>query len=233
MKKIAVLSDIHGNHIALKAVLQDISCQGVQECFILGDMVGYYYHPVEVMRLLKESGLKLSMIRGNHERMLEQVLQGNLTWQEVSQKYGHGLQMAAQHLPEAVLRELLSLPDQRMEERGDVSFLLCHGTPLDMDLYIYPDAQAREFVFSGIQADFVFLGHTHYPLIRPSGTCLFINPGSVGQARNRGGLASWCVVNLDNGVITMQSTPYDVRSILQECKRYDSNVLYLQDVLLR
>lgn len=233
MRKIAILSDIHGNHIALKMVLQDISRQGIQECFVLGDMVGYYYHPVEVMRLLNESGLKLSMIRGNHERMMIKVLQGELTWKEVSRKYGHGLQMAAQQLPKVLLQELLSLPDQRTEVRDDVSFLLCHGAPTDVDRYIYPDAPKSQFDFPDVRTDFVFLGHTHYSLIRPGERFLLVNPGSVGQARNRGGLASWCVVNLDNGVVTMQNTPYDIESILQECKQHDSDVPYLQDVLLR
>lgn len=231
--KIAVLSDIHGNYVALKAVLQDISRQGVQECFILGDMVGYYYHPAEVMWLLGESGLKLSMIRGNHERMMTKVLQGELTWKEISRKYGHGLQMAAQQLPKTVLQEILSLPDQRMEEREGVSFLLCHGAPSDMDRYIYPDAPMHQFDFPDVRTDFVFLGHTHYPLVRQGGRFLIVNPGSVGQARNRGGLASWCAVNLANNVITMQSTPYDVEAVLQECKRHDPNMPYLQDVLLR
>ena len=233
MRKIAILSDIHGNHIALKAVLQDISCQGIQECFVLGDMVGYYYHPVEVMHLLSKSGLKLSMIRGNHERMIAKVLQGELTWREVSLKYGHGLQIAVQQLPKTTLQKLLSLPDQRTEERDDVSFLLCHGAPSDVDRYIYPDAPMGEFDFPDVRANFVFLGHTHYPMIRQDSHFLLVNPGSVGQARNRGGLASWCVLNLDNDVVTMQSTPYDITSILQECKQHDSDVPYLQDVLLR
>lgn len=233
MKKIAVLSDIHGNHVALKAVLRDIASQGIQECFVLGDTIGYYYHPAEVMRLLGESGLKLSMIRGNHERMLEKALQGKLAWEEVSSKYGHGLQMAAQQCPKDVLQELLSLPDQRTEKRGGVSFLLCHGAPSDMDQYIYPDAPMCQFDFPDVRTNFVFLGHTHYPLIRQGRGFSIVNPGSVGQARNRGGLASWCVVNLANDVITVQSTPYDIEAILQECKRYDPDVSYLQDVLLR
>ncbi len=51
--KIGVLSDIHGNHYALKAVLEEARRCGVEYLFILGDLVGYYYYPDEVLKLLE------------------------------------------------------------------------------------------------------------------------------------------------------------------------------------
>jgi hypothetical protein len=45
MSKIAVLSDIHGNSAALQAVLQEICRRNIEECFILGDLIGYYHRP--------------------------------------------------------------------------------------------------------------------------------------------------------------------------------------------
>ena len=52
MSKIAVLSDIHGNSAALQAVLQEICRWNIEECFILGDLIGYYHRPLEVLRFL-------------------------------------------------------------------------------------------------------------------------------------------------------------------------------------
>ena len=95
MSKIAVLSDIHGNSTALRAVLRDLHHQQIEECFILGDLIGYYYRPLEVLRLLDESNISCQMIRGNHERMLERVLRDELKWEDIRSRYGHGTEIAA------------------------------------------------------------------------------------------------------------------------------------------
>ena len=233
MSLIAVLSDIHGNAVALQAVLQDIQRQKIEECFILGDLIGYYHRPLEVLQLLEESKLRCRMIRGNHERMLEHALQGSIDWDKICVKYGHGLKIAAQQIPTKSLMEFLSLPNQRQEERDGKRFLLCHGSPPDEDRYIYPDAKAEMFDFAEIEADYVLLGHTHYPMIRCSKFFCVVNPGSVGQARERGGYANWCIINTENDVITMRQTPYDITQVLNECRQYDPELAYLQDVLRR
>ena len=67
--KIAVLSDIHGNNLALKLVLDEARILGVERLFILGDIVGYYYHPEEVIHLLND--WHKEMIQRNHESMLK------------------------------------------------------------------------------------------------------------------------------------------------------------------
>ncbi|MFO0212044.1 MAG: metallophosphoesterase family protein, partial [Pseudanabaena sp.] len=67
--KIGVLSDIHGNHLALEAVLKEARKLGVEKLLILGDLVGYYYHSVEVLRQLEEWSTE--MIGGNHEEMMK------------------------------------------------------------------------------------------------------------------------------------------------------------------
>lgn len=233
MSRIAILSDIHGNSTALAAVLDDIKRQKIDECFILGDFVGYYYHPREVLQLLQESGLACARIRGNHERMLERALRGGILWEDIRRKYGSGLEIAARELPEDTLAELLSLPDERLEEHGGRRFLLCHGAPGDVDRYIYPDAPPETFDFSDVAADYILLGHTHYPMLRFREKYCVVNPGSVGQARTRGGVADWCVINTDNDVVTMRQTPYDVDAVICDCLRYDADVPYLQEVLRR
>lgn len=233
MSKIAILSDIHGNRAALQAVREEMAKQKAAACFILGDFIGYYHRPREVLRLLDDLPLRVEAIRGNHERMLEQALQGKLPWSEISRRYGHGLKMAADQLPKERLDRLMGLPDQRAVECGGKRFLLCHGSPGTPDRYLYPDAEGKAFDFSGIDADYVLLGHTHYPMVRSAKRFCLVNPGSVGQAREQGGVADWCVINTENDVITMQKTPYDIAPVVRDCETYDPNIAYLQDVLRR
>ena len=233
MSKIAVLSDIHGNSAALQAVLGEAAHWDVEEYFVLGDFVGYYHRPLEVFQLLDHLSCRISAIQGNHERMLAKVLQGEFSWEDIGRKYGHGLEMAAKQLRQEKLAWLLNLPEQRILKRAGKRFLLCHGSPNDADRYIYPDAPPEAFDFPGAVADYVLLGHTHYPMLRFSGKYCVVNPGSVGQARTRGGVADWCVINTDNDVVTMRQTPYDADDVICDCIRYDPDVPYLQEVLRR
>ncbi len=52
--KIAVISDIHGNYDALVAVLKKAKTEGVEHLLVLGDIVGYYYHPDKILKALSE-----------------------------------------------------------------------------------------------------------------------------------------------------------------------------------
>jgi hypothetical protein len=60
-----------------------------------------------------------------------------------------------------------------------------------------------------------------------------VNVGSVGQSRKRGGIANWCLLNLKNRVIEMQSTPYNVNSLLNLVNKYDPDITYLSSILKR
>src|SRR5690242_7950074 len=65
-RRIAVLSDVHGNSVALQAVLADVDELGVDDLIVAGDMVGFGPNPDEVVDLLRARGAR--MIRGNHEK---------------------------------------------------------------------------------------------------------------------------------------------------------------------
>lgn len=65
-ESIAILSDVHANLPALKAVLADIESQGIRELLCLGDLVGYVAQPAECIELLRSKSF-LSILRGNHD----------------------------------------------------------------------------------------------------------------------------------------------------------------------
>lgn len=230
--KIAIISDIHGNHVALRGVLDEARRQGVGFLFVLGDIVGYYYHADSVLDLLENWSCE--MIQGNHEELLRQASVDDNQAHAIKQRFGHGIDKALEQLTDTALGKLINLPSVKMIEMDGVKFQLCHGSPWDRDSYIYPDSPQElldKCVTSAV--DFVLLGHTHYPFVYCKGRTVIANIGSVGQARDKGGVASWAVIDTSNRTLTFQHTPYNITSLLAEVKKFDPDNTYLADVLLR
>ena len=230
--KIAVLSDIHGNSIALSAVLKEIKDAGIRHILVLGDIVGYYYHPDEVLKQLES--FETTMIRGNHETLLEEA-QGNSEIEErLHIRYGSGISEALKKLSPAQIDTLLSLPEKRSVEISGMAFLLCHGSPSKNDEYVYPDADEQKLKECAIEGvDMVLMGHTHYPMLKAVGKTTLLNPGSVGQPRDIGSSASWAIIDTVGRSAELRRTPFDAGSVVNEVRAIDPQNLYLAEVLLR
>lgn len=230
--KIAVLSDIHGNHIALEAVLKKARQCNIERLFILGDSVGYYYHPDKVIELLE--GWPKEIIQGNHERMLKEALGSSKKANEIQQRYGSGINFALDKLSDECINYLTGLPDRKNLIVDGLNFELCHGSPWDMEYYVYPDA-SREILDDCLipHADFIFMGHTHYPFTYSKKGTIVANVGSVGQPRDTGGMASWAIADSNNHTLVFMHTIYDTFSIIEEVKNTDKHLPYLHEVLTR
>ena len=100
--KVAVLGDIHGNSLALDAVLSQVRGEKIQHLIITGDMIGYYYHPDLVLKAL--ANFSNDMVKGNHENMFQTILQGDADLKQTYlKKYGTGLQHAEKLLCHRIL----------------------------------------------------------------------------------------------------------------------------------
>lgn len=231
--KIAVLSDIHGNYIALKTVLEEAKRQKVDHLFLLGDQIGYFYRAVEVFELIKE--WSYSMISGNHERLfLEYLDASELRKNEINKSYGCCFSYYESHFSKALITEIRQLPEQKTIEKEGFSFLLCHGSLKDKDKYIYPDTSPKVLEENDlIDMDFIFNGHTHYPMVYKGKYSLFVNAGSVGQSRTVGGIANWGIINTKNGVYIPQNTPYNISEVEKELKFFKEQKEYLYKILKR
>jgi putative phosphoesterase len=229
--KVAILSDIHGNSDALEAVLVDAKSLGVSSLIVAGDFVGYYYNVQEVMLLL--SPWKLIAISGNHERMLLDWRQGK-NHKDIQGKYGSGIKIAIESLSDKQIQWLIDLKKSKEFSISDKTVLLCHGTPWNEDEYLYPDCkqEQKDKIFS-IEKDLVIYGHSHYPVIHSNGDKLIVNPGSVGQARDRKPGACWALWDTKEHKISLKRTIYDTSNTIKQCQQNDPELTYLQTVLLR
>lgn len=230
--KLGLLSDIHGNALALRAVLARAEQLGVEALCVTGDIVGYYYHPDEVLELLDR--WKTCRIQGNHERMLALVMAIPALLPELELRYGRGLRRAIEDLQPEQQQALCTLPQQFSIELGGRKILLAHGTPWDADFYVYPDADDEIWSrFEAYAADLIVLGHTHYSMQRQVGQALVVNPGSVGQPRDGRPGAAWALYDTDSGKCEHHVEPYDIDDVLAEVMQYDPHNPYLRDILRR
>lgn len=230
--KIAVLSDIHGNNYALNAVLEEANHYKVERLFILGDIVGYYYNPHLVMDLL--SGWEHQIILGNHENILNSLLSGSVSHKEIVTKYGSGHQKAIDYLSHQQLQFLTSLPETLSLEINHTRFFLCHGSPWATDYYLYPDVSVDILrKCKDLVHDFILVGHSHYQFAVQLTNQTLINVGSVGQSRQKGGVANWALINTDNKVFQLKSTSYDTSELEKEILSNDPSHRYLYEILKR
>jgi predicted phosphodiesterase len=181
--RLGILSDAHGNVEAFRLGLQILAEARAEVVYFLGDAVGYI-PDAGVVGLLQNGNIR--SIRGNHDDML--IHQVATTEQDAI--YRHRETSAALKPAE---REFLEALPLKMEFRGaGMAGLFVHGSPTDpLTGYIYPDSDLSEF--SEVDADVVFMGHTHHPFVRQFNRKLFVNVGSCGLPRGKDLRGSVCV----------------------------------------
>jgi putative phosphoesterase len=230
--KLGLISDIHGNAAALEAVLRAARAQGVERILFAGDCVGYYYEPHRCLGLLAE--WDVTAVRGNHENMLREVIAQPSLAEGFRRRYGSGLSTAVSVLSPSQLDFLAGLPVQQKLEIDGTSITLCHGAPWDTDEYVYPDAsEALLERCAAAGGAYVVMGHTHYRFTARFGSTSLVNPGSVGQPRDRMPGAAWGLLDTMTGEFHQFTEEYDIESVASHARLVDPHLPYLWEVLER
>lgn len=231
--KLALLGDIHANDLALEAVLKAAAAYHVDALIVTGDLVGYYFAPAAVLEML--SPWNKYVVRGNHEDMLRRGRSDPDFLADVRRRYGSGIEIALVQLSPDQVEALCTLPHPLALELGGRKILLCHGSPEDLDRYVYPDSDLGGMAGGALDAfDLVVSGHTHYPMERVLGdNTRLVNPGSVGQPRNRQPGAHWALYDTQSGSVSFQCESYDFSPIQVHARSLHPELPYLADVLER
>jgi putative phosphoesterase len=230
--KVGVIADIHGNHYALEAVLKTAKKEGVEKLLILGDIVGYYYHPEIVLEMLSKWDYEI--IKGNHEVMLQDLKDRKIFPEVLIEKYGRGHEEALKNLDAKTQKWLFSLPTQMSIVIDNVAFQMNHGSPSSIDEYIYPDASLEQLEkCDSKDHDFVLIGHSHYSFSYRCSNSILINCGSVGQSRQNGGIAYWALICTLSKKYEIKETLYNTSDLLKEIMTYETVIGYSAKILQR
>ena len=218
--RIAVVSDIHSNLVALEAVLA--AAGSVDGVWHLGDVVGYGPDPNGVVRRLREIGA--IGVRGNHDAAA--VGGDEIDW--FNPEARRAMEWTRTALEPDALEWLAALPERRTE----AGIELVHGSPRQpIWEYIVSDAVARANL-DQLAGTLALHGHTHVPVAwrdaeddvdlihgRDGGALVIddrrvlLNPGSVGQPRDGLPTASFLILDPEAGQATWHRAAYDIGAV--------------------
>lgn len=246
--RLGVVADIHGNSVALEAVLADAEGCGVDRWWVLGDVVLFGPRPVEVLQMLAELP-GVAYVSGNTDRY---VLTGQQPAPHATPAHAVGqLDLVERYgamagaigwtrgalVQNRSLSVLSDMPAQQRLRLPDGSLLLgVHASPghddgQGIDSRIDDEELAQLLRDCG--AGTVVGGHTHDPTDRVVGSVRALNPGSVGIPRNCAH-ASWMLIDADtNGLRTRQcEAAFDVEAVVSDLHaRGYPNASFMESVL--
>jgi diadenosine tetraphosphatase ApaH/serine/threonine PP2A family protein phosphatase len=205
LRRIALVSDVHGNLPAFQSVLEDVEEVGVDQIWCLGDLVGYGAQPDECVALARETCAVI--LAGNHDL----VVTGDISIGDFSSSAAAAAAWTRGNISKEALEFLRTLEPQD----PDRVVGLYHASPRDpIWEYVLADWQADECM-DLMEARVGAIGHSHVALYfhrdgptevtgsqAPGGTRLdissgkwLINPGGVGQPRDGDPRAAWLLLD--------------------------------------
>ena len=220
--KIAIISDLHGNYEALRALPDSYD-----ELWVLGDLVNYGPEPGAAVDFVKANSSV--SVRGNHDHSLGY---------DVDPRCGARYQKMAdvtRRYSASVLKKdqkefLRQLPLKLELKRQDTKFCLCHAKPSD-PLYGYCPEESEEWVkeLGQVKADVLLVGHTHTPFVRQIGDRVVVNPGSLGQPKT--GKSDACYAVWEDGSFSLKSFPYAVDETIRRLKALQFPIEVEEDLI--
>jgi len=228
--KVGVIADVHGNLVALDAVLSDMP--PVDRLVCAGDVVGYNPWHAECVAAIRgrprdgtdEDDVALSdaaraklpedgipTVMGNHDRAVA-----------FDRAYGFNemARTAVEHARRTCTADQIEwlgdLPEQRVVCDGRLRIV--HGHPHDPDRYTYPEEYGPEMLDG---EDVLVTGHTHVQGHETFEEGLVMNPGSVGQPRDGDPRAGYAVLDFEAREIEGHRVEYDIDRVIDAVREAD------------
>jgi len=207
--KIGLISDIHGNYEALKAVLAELDRMNISEIYCLGDVVGYYSQVNECCNELISR--QIPCVMGNHDWYM-----AGGGFCPRSKSVNDCLVYQRKIISKENINWLKSFPIQRQIENIN----MLHGGWSDpIDEYLQP---TQEY-FSKINGEIFISGHTHIQTLQKYSGTTYCNPGSVGQPRDNDPRAAFAVYD---GKFYLHRVEYNFQKVFDLMEKAGFNDYY-------
>lgn len=219
--KIAILSDIHGNYVALEKCVEHALAEGVKTFVFLGDYVGELGYPQKTMNIifnLKEN-YDCYFIKGNKENYwINYQKDHEEGWKEYDSTTG------------SLFYTYKNLTNKDLEFFNELSYVdnicingypaitICHGSPNKVNEKLLPDNEKTFSIIEQNDNDLVLCGHTHVQNIIKHKGKVVINPGAVGVSLHGEGKAQFAILTGENGdwKHDFVNLDYDVHQVIQD-----------------
>jgi predicted phosphodiesterase len=208
--RIVLFSDIHGNLVALEAVLADIRRQATPDAlFVAGDLVLLGPRPAESLALLRSlDGARF--VKGNTDQYLIDYADDE---QEVT--------FARRHLSEDAIAFVRDLPfEQRLAVATGHELLVVHANPRDLEGQIRPDSSDEMLrpMLLGETAEVVAFGHYHVPFVRQLDNWTLVDVASVGMPRDGDQRAVYAILDWEHGAwrIEHRRVAFDIQAVARD-----------------
>ena len=220
--RIAIIADLHGNLEATTAVFGEIDALTPDHVLCLGDLTGYNTQPDEVVDIIRER--EIPVIMGNHDAAVC-GLEDPWFFRDAARK---AVEWQLEHVRDDNKKWLAGMPDQIVFRR---TCLAVHGSPGSRDDYIvdWIDAMRQMGALNGRDINICFFGHSHRAsffsergaaedvtagsvhALRPVNR-YFINPGAVGQPRDRDPRAAFGLFDMEKMTFEFRRVEYDIHA---------------------
>ncbi len=200
--RLAVVSDIHSNLHALKAVKTSIEAEGADMVVCSGDIVGYGAFPNECCRIVKD--FARPAVLGNHD-----IAAITRVTDFMNPFAAQAAIWTANHLSSESRGYIQSLPGGAKFAVGRLKAAAFHGSPASVDEYVY-EQDVGEDLFDQLEETALILGHTHVPFAKRVGDRMVVNPGAVGQPRDGDPRASYAVLDTSHMSCAVRRVEYDI-----------------------
>ena len=217
--KIAVMADIHSNHIALTRCIAEAKQMGAEE---LGELA-YPQRTLDILHQLKET-CPCTFIRGNKEDYWIDHRDGKHgDWHWENGRSGSGmLRYAYDRLTPDQIERFRRMPISRvMQYKGMPGFTICHGSPFRANQSLREDYDYIDDVTKELGTELTLCAHFHIQTQYIRNGKRVVNPGSVGVPLKSGGKAQFMMLYDENGRWQTEflSLDYDIDQVIGKWRR--------------
>ena len=225
--RFAILSDIHGNSAATRAVLADIDAMAPDATYCLGDLVGYGPRPSESIDLIRNRAI--STIMGNYDDGVGFDRDDcGCAYKDYGERERgqHSLMWTRSVVTADRKAWLRSLPPEIRLDVNGARLRLVHGSPRRMNEYLFADRDPASLarIARGADCDVLLFGHTHIPWSRRIEGVLMVNTGSAGKPKDGDPRAGWVLLTIGTGgevTVEMRRVAYDIPAMATAIRATD------------